>query len=110
MGLRRHAACEHDENGNALRGDVLVEDTRNSYIYAESRLVATVGLRDHVVVETKDAILVAPKDRVQEVKQLVARLKAKNRYEYSVHRQVFRPWGKLRQRRRPARGFRSSAW
>jgi mannose-1-phosphate guanylyltransferase/mannose-6-phosphate isomerase len=88
-----YAACEHDQNGNALRGDVLVEDTHDSYIYAESRLVATVGLRDHVVVETKDAVMVAPKDRVQEVKQLVARLKAKNRYEYSLHRQVFRPWG-----------------
>jgi mannose-1-phosphate guanylyltransferase/mannose-6-phosphate isomerase len=88
-----HAACEHDANGNALRGDVLVEDTHDSYIYAESRLVATVGLRDHVVVETKDAVMVAPKDRVQEVKQLVARLKAQNRHEYSLHRQVFRPWG-----------------
>jgi len=88
-----HAACEQDEHGNSLRGDVLIEDTRDSYIYAESRLVATVGLRDHIVVETKDAVLVAPKDRVQEVKRLVARLKAKDRYEYSLHRQVFRPWG-----------------
>ena len=88
-----HAACDQDQNGNALRGDVLVEDTHDSYVYAESRLVATVGLRGHVVVETKDAVMVAPMDRVQEVKQLVARLKAKNRYEHSLHRQVFRPWG-----------------
>ena len=88
-----HAACQHDEEGNALFGDVLVEDTHDSYIYAASRLVATVGLRDHVVVETKDAVLVAPKDRVQDVKKLVARLKGAGRYEYSLHREVFRPWG-----------------
>ncbi|HXR19655.1 MAG TPA: mannose-1-phosphate guanylyltransferase/mannose-6-phosphate isomerase [Steroidobacteraceae bacterium] len=88
-----HAACEQDEQGNTLRGDVMVEDTHDSYIYSESRLVATVGLRDHVVVETKDAVLVAPKDRVQEVKKLVARLKADRRYEHALHREVFRPWG-----------------
>jgi mannose-1-phosphate guanylyltransferase/mannose-6-phosphate isomerase len=88
-----HAACEHDAQGNALFGDVLVEDTHDSYVYSASRLVATVGLRDHVVVETKDAVLVAPMDRVQDVKKLVARLKADGRYEYSLHREVFRPWG-----------------
>jgi mannose-1-phosphate guanylyltransferase/mannose-6-phosphate isomerase len=88
-----HAACVHDAQGNALFGDVLVEDTHDSYVYSASRLVATVGLRDHVVVETKDAVLVAPKDRVQDVKNLVARLKADGRYEYSLHREVFRPWG-----------------
>ena len=88
-----HAACESNSQGNALFGDVIVEDTHNSYIYSESRLVATVGLRDHVVVETKDAVLVAPKERVQEVKKLVARLKAEGRDEHSLHREVFRPWG-----------------
>ncbi len=88
-----HAACERDAQNNALFGDVLVEDTHDSYIYAESRLVATVGLRDHVVVETKDAVLVAPKDRVQEVRKLVARIKADGRYEHALHREVFRPWG-----------------
>jgi mannose-1-phosphate guanylyltransferase/mannose-6-phosphate isomerase len=88
-----HDACEHDEYGNALRGDVIVEDTHDSYIYSESRLVATVGLRDHVVVETKDAVLVAPKDRVREVRRLVERLKADRRYEHALHREVFRPWG-----------------
>jgi mannose-1-phosphate guanylyltransferase / mannose-6-phosphate isomerase len=88
-----HAACDHDAQGNALFGDVMVEDTHDSYIYSASRLVATVGLRDHVVVETKDAVLVAPKDRVQDVKKLVARLKAHGRYEHSLHREVFRPWG-----------------
>jgi mannose-1-phosphate guanylyltransferase/mannose-6-phosphate isomerase len=88
-----HAACERDAHGNTLCGDVLVEDTHGSYIYSESRLVAAVGLTDHVVVETKDAVLVVPKGRVQEVKTLVARLKAQGRYEHSLHREVFRPWG-----------------
>ena len=88
-----HNACEHDAQGNALFGDVMVEDTHDSYVYSSSRLVATVGLRDHVVVETKDAVLVAPKERAQDVKKLVARLKAFGRYEHALHREVFRPWG-----------------
>jgi mannose-1-phosphate guanylyltransferase / mannose-6-phosphate isomerase len=88
-----HDACEHDAQGNTLRGDVIVENTHDSYIYSESRLVATVGLRDYVVVETKDAVLVAPKDRAHDVKKLVERLKADQRYEHALHRQVFRPWG-----------------
>jgi mannose-1-phosphate guanylyltransferase/mannose-6-phosphate isomerase len=88
-----HDASDHDEQGNTLRGDVLVESTRNSYIYSESRLVATVGLNDYVVVETKDAVLVAPKDRAHEVKKLVDRLKADRRHEHALHRQVYRPWG-----------------
>jgi len=88
-----HDACAHDQQGNTLRGDVIVENTHDSYIYSESRLVATVGLRDFVVVETKDAVLVAPKDRAHDVKKLVERLKADRRYEHALHRQVFRPWG-----------------
>jgi mannose-1-phosphate guanylyltransferase/mannose-6-phosphate isomerase len=88
-----HDASDHDEQGNTLRGDVMVENTRNSYIYSESRLVATVGLNDYVVVETKDAVLVAPKDRAHEVKKLVDRLKADRRHEHALHRQVYRPWG-----------------
>ncbi|HEX4050614.1 MAG TPA: mannose-1-phosphate guanylyltransferase/mannose-6-phosphate isomerase [Steroidobacteraceae bacterium] len=88
-----HAACQRDAQGNTLCGDVFAEDTRGSYVYSESRLVATVGLTDHVVVETKDAVLVVPKSRVQDVKALVARLKAEGRYEHSLHREVFRPWG-----------------
>ncbi|HTW75763.1 MAG TPA: mannose-1-phosphate guanylyltransferase/mannose-6-phosphate isomerase, partial [Steroidobacteraceae bacterium] len=88
-----HAACESDAHGNTLRGDVIVEDTRGSYVYSESRLVATLGLADCVVVETKDAVLVVPKSRVQDVRRLVARLKADGRYEHSLHREVFRPWG-----------------
>jgi mannose-1-phosphate guanylyltransferase/mannose-6-phosphate isomerase len=88
-----HDACDSDSHGNVSRGDVISEDSNGNYLYAESRLVATVGLHDHVVVETKDAVLVAPKDRVQDVKKLVTRLKEAGRYEHSLHREVFRPWG-----------------
>jgi mannose-1-phosphate guanylyltransferase/mannose-6-phosphate isomerase len=88
-----HAASTPDADGNVLRGDVISEDTEGSYLYAESRLVAVVGLKNHVVVETKDAVLVAPKERVQQVKKLVARLKERGRYEHAQHREVFRPWG-----------------
>jgi mannose-1-phosphate guanylyltransferase/mannose-6-phosphate isomerase len=88
-----HAASEADGDGNVSRGDVISEDSENCYLYSESRLVAAVGLRDHVVVETKDAVLVAPKERVQDVKNLVARLKKLGRSEHSLHREVFRPWG-----------------
>jgi mannose-1-phosphate guanylyltransferase/mannose-6-phosphate isomerase len=88
-----HTASAQDGSGNTVHGDVITEDTYDSFVYSESRLVATVGLRDHVVVETKDAVLVAPRDRVQDVKKLVARLKSEGRYEHSLHREVFRPWG-----------------
>jgi mannose-1-phosphate guanylyltransferase / mannose-6-phosphate isomerase len=88
-----HAASASDTQGNVLRGDVVTEDSSNCYLHSESRLIAAVGLKDHVVVETKDAVLVAPKDRVQDVKELVSRLKKLGRYEHSLHREVFRPWG-----------------
>ena len=88
-----HEASEADAHGNVVHGDVLSEDTHGSYLYSESRLLATAGIKDHVVIETKDAVLVAPKDRVQDVKQLVLRLKELGRSEYSLHREVFRPWG-----------------
>ena len=88
-----HDASERDDNGNVLRGDVLAEETRNSYLYAGSRLLAVVGLDNHVVIETKDAVLVAPRERVQDVKSLVARIKGAGRNEHALHREVFRPWG-----------------
>jgi mannose-1-phosphate guanylyltransferase/mannose-6-phosphate isomerase len=88
-----HAASDADSHGTVARGDVIFEDTEGCYLYSESRLVAAVGLHDHVVVETKDAVLVAPKSRVQDVKKLVSRLKEAGRYEHSLHREVFRPWG-----------------
>ena len=88
-----HSACTPDANGNVIRGDVLAEETHDSYLHAESRLVAVVGLNDHVVVETKDAVLVAPRGRVQDVKALVARIRQDGRSEHMLHREVFRPWG-----------------
>ncbi|MBV9727378.1 MAG: mannose-1-phosphate guanylyltransferase/mannose-6-phosphate isomerase [Gammaproteobacteria bacterium] len=88
-----HEASEADAHGNVIHGDVVMEDTQGSYLYSESRLVAAVGLREHVVVETKDAVLVAPRNRVQDVKKLVQLLKERGRYEHSLHREVFRPWG-----------------
>jgi mannose-1-phosphate guanylyltransferase / mannose-6-phosphate isomerase len=88
-----HEVSDADAQGNVARGDVISEDTRGSYLYSESRLVAAVGLKDHVVIETKDAVLVAPKDRAQDVKKLVSRLKELKRPEHSLHREVFRPWG-----------------
>jgi mannose-1-phosphate guanylyltransferase/mannose-6-phosphate isomerase len=86
-------ATDHDGDGNVLVGDVLVEGAENCYLYSSDRLVAAVGLADCIVVETKDAVLVAPKDRSQDVKQLVDRLKAQGRGETALHREVFRPWG-----------------
>ena len=82
-----------DSAGNVLEGDVLAEDTRNSYVRSESRLVTTTGIDDLVVVETADAVLVAGRDRVQNVKSLVTALKTSNRSEADVHAKVFRPWG-----------------
>ena len=86
-------ASDRDAQGNVVRGDVLLENTHNSYIYSESRLVAAVGVNDHVIIETKDAVLVVPRGAAQHVKALVARLKAGGRYEHALHREVFRPWG-----------------
>ena len=85
---------DKDENQNTLNGDVIAVDTRDCFIKAESKLVATVGLDNVVVVETKDAVLVANKDRVQDVKKIVEQLKADGRTEHQIHREVYRPWGK----------------
>ncbi len=86
-------ALPRDDHGNVTTGDVLAEDTSGCYLHSTSRLIGAVGLKDHVVVETKDAVLVAPRDRVQDVKALVSQLKAQGRYETALHREVFRPWG-----------------
>ena len=86
-------ALPADEEGNVLQGDVVVYDTHDCYVHSTSRLVAAVGMDDHIIVETKDAVLVAPKGRVQDVKELVAKLKKSGRSESSLHREVFRPWG-----------------
>jgi mannose-1-phosphate guanylyltransferase / mannose-6-phosphate isomerase len=84
---------DKDASGNAVSGDVLTLDTKNSYIYSEDKLVTVIGVEDLVVVETKDAVMIAPKDRVQEVKQIVDQLKQQGRSEAQVHRKAYRPWG-----------------
>ncbi len=84
----------HDAEGNVFKGDVVSIDSHDNLVLAEDALVATIGINDMVIVQTKDALLVAPRDRAQDVKNVVAQLKANNRPEYQVHKQVFRPWGK----------------
>ena len=82
-----------DGAGNVSQGDVLLQDCENTLALSEGRLIACVGVSDLVVVETADAILVAHKDKTQDVKKIVDRLKAQGRAEGTVHRKVFRPWG-----------------
>lgn len=84
---------EQDAYGNARHGDVLMHDSHDNLIHANSRLVATVGVRDLVIVETKDAVLVSSRNQVQDVKKIVEQLKADNRSEHRVNREVYRPWG-----------------
>lgn len=85
---------EKDEAGNTTFGDVILQETSNSLIHGGERLIATVGLDNIVIVDTKDALLVACKDKVQDVKKIVEKLKVEKRSEFKVHREVYRPWGK----------------
>lgn len=82
-----------DAQGNTLKGDVLTEDTHDTLVHASHRLVAAVGVRDLVIVETKDAVMVAHKDHVQDVKLIVDQIKRQGRGEHFNHREVYRPWG-----------------
>ncbi|MGE0385232.1 MAG: mannose-1-phosphate guanylyltransferase/mannose-6-phosphate isomerase [Gammaproteobacteria bacterium] len=88
-----HEALPLDAHRNLVAGDVVAEDTSGCFLHAESRLLAVLGVTDHIVVETKDAVLVAPRERAQDIKRLVDRLRREGRPESSVHRQVYRPWG-----------------
>ncbi len=85
--------ADKDEDGNVCVGDTILEKTRNSYVNAEQRLVSVIGLEDVIVVETKDAVMVAHKDDAQSIKNVVNKLKAEKRPEFEFHREVFRPWG-----------------
>lgn len=87
------AIGQADAAGNVLHGDVLAKNTQGSFIHSEGRLVATLGLRDQVVIETKDVVLVADRSQVQNVKQLVQELESAKRSEVREHRRVYRPWG-----------------
>ena len=83
-----------DSNGNSIIGDSIIYQTKNSLIRGSERLIATVGLDNLIIVDTKDALLVANKDKVQDVKKVVEQLKLEGRSEFKIHREVYRPWGK----------------
>lgn len=88
------SVAERDDDGNRYEGDVIAVDTRDSLVRAsDRRMIATIGVEDLVIVDTADATLVARKDRVQDVKAVVDRLKAAGRTEHLFHRKVYRPWG-----------------
>lgn len=82
-----------DEHGNTVRGDVINHSTKNSFIQSDEKLIATLGIENTVVIETDDAILVADRARVQEVKNIVKQLREMDRPEAAIHRKVYRPWG-----------------
>jgi len=86
-------ASPRDQEGNRIRGDIYLQDTQDTLILAEHRLVAGIGLKDLMVIETPDAVLVVHKEYAQEVKNVVAQLKETGREEYIKHRKVYRPWG-----------------
>lgn len=89
------ATSEKDENGNCELGDVVSINSYGNYVNASHRLVTTIGCEDIVIVETKDAVLVAPKKCVDQVKQIVEKLKLASRPEVDFHSEVHRPWGKF---------------
>lgn len=86
-------ASARDAQGNVAHGDVLVEGARDTLVFSDGRLVAAVGTSDLLIVDTPDALLVAPKSRAPQVKEIVAKLKRKRRTEADAHRKVYRPWG-----------------
>lgn len=85
---------EKDADGNVLRGDCIIEASQNCLVQGDDRLISLIGLEGVVVVDTKDALMVAAKDKVQDVKAIVNKLKAEQRSESHLHREVYRPWGK----------------
>ncbi len=87
------AISDKDDAGNSVHGDVLLHDTKSTYVRSESKLIATIGVKDLVISESDDAILVAHKDRVQDVKKIVEQLNLSQRPEARQHRKIYRPWG-----------------
>lgn len=86
--------CQQDAQQNVIKGDVIAHDTSNSYIHSQNKLIATLGVDNLVIIDTPDAVLIADKDKVQNVKEIVNQLKAQQRSEATIHREVYRPWGK----------------
>ncbi|MBJ3591045.1 mannose-1-phosphate guanyltransferase [Salmonella enterica subsp. enterica serovar Saintpaul] len=85
---------DKDGDGNVTFGDVISQNTKNSYLYSDSGLITTVGIDNLVIVQTNDAVLVADKNSVQDVKKIVESIRAGGRSEHHTHRKVYRPWGK----------------
>jgi len=86
--------CQQNEQHNVIKGDVIAHDTTNSYIHSQHKLITTLGVDNLVIIDTPDAVLIANKDTVQNVKDIVNELKAQQRPEATLHREVYRPWGK----------------
>ena len=88
-----HDIGSKDSQGNVIKGDVITQETTNTYINADHKMVAVIGVDNIIIIETADATLVASKDKAQDVKHIVDSLQASNRYEINTHRKVYRPWG-----------------
>jgi len=82
-----------DANGNVTKGDVIIQDSTNTYINADHHMVTAIGVDNLIIIDTPDATFIATQDKAQEVKSIVASLQASGRYESSAHRKVYRPWG-----------------
>jgi len=85
---------EKDQNGNAVHGDVMLHESNNCYVRTDGKLVAAIGVDHLVIVSTKDVLVVAHKDSVQDVKVVAQQLRSESRTEWEHHREVYRPWGK----------------
>jgi len=94
---------EKDKDGNVTHGDTIMQDTEGCYLRSDGRLIATIGIKDQIIVETTDAILVAHRDHVQDVKKIVSRLTDMGRDEATEHHRVCRPWGEYREIDRSSR-------
>lgn len=84
---------DKDINGNSIEGDVILDNVKDSYIYSSNRLVSALGLSNLILVDTQDALLVADKNHISNLSEIVKKLKDENRYEVENHRKVLRPWG-----------------
>ena len=84
-----------NHDGNVLIGDVITYNSQDNYAHSENRMIALVGVKNLIVIETKDAVLVAHKDHTQDIKHIVNNIKDSDRYEHYIHREVYRPWGKF---------------
>ena len=85
-----------DDRGNYVHGDAVLEDTSGCYVHGEKALIATIGVKDLVIVDTPDALLVADRSRTQDVSKVVAQLRLSNRREQEQHLRNYRPWGTSR--------------